>query len=123
MQIKYPDLFIAERAREDLLALTKNGPRVVGTTENEVDAVDFLYNELVNISDSTSSNRKVEIDIQSVNGSYYLDFKPFGAYNAYKNVQNVIAKLYADNSSSYSVLVNAHFDSVPTSPGAVFFYY
>lgn len=101
----------------------ENGPRVVGSSHNEIDAVNFLYNELQNISKYLAIDKKLEIDIQMVNGSYYLDFKPFGAYNVYSNVQNVIAKIYARNSSKHSILINAHFDSVPTSPGTFLIVY
>ncbi|GJQ79156.1 hypothetical protein Trydic_g5407 [Trypoxylus dichotomus] len=116
-EAEHPDIFVAERARNNLLILAANGSRVVGSFENEVGAVNFLLSELKNITQNITSNRKVVIDVQSVNGSYYLDFKPFGAYNVYHDVQNVIAKIYATNISKYSILINAHFDSVPTSPG------
>ncbi|KRT78797.1 Peptidase [Oryctes borbonicus] len=101
----------------EVVDMQANGSRVVGSFENEVGAVNFLFDELRNITENVESSRKVEIDVQTVNGSYYLDFKPFGAYNIYRNVQNVVAKIYATNISKYSILINAHFDSVPTSPG------
>ncbi|XP_025830299.1 endoplasmic reticulum metallopeptidase 1-like isoform X2 [Agrilus planipennis] len=53
-----------------------------------------------------------------VSGSYYLDYAPYGIVNAYGNVQNLIVKLSSiNNNKNKSILINAHFDSVPTSPG------
>lgn len=89
----------------------------MGSYENEIGAVNFLYNELVQIRELADIHKNLDIDIQTVSGSYYLDFKPFGAYNVYSNVQNVIAKIHASNFSKHNILINAHFDSVPTSPG------
>ena len=97
--------------------LTSVGPRVVGSYENEVFAVEFLRRQLTLIKDAAHEVHSVEVDVQKVSGSYYLDFKPFGAFNSYGNVQNVIVKLHGRNESAKSILVNAHFDSVPSSPG------
>lgn len=113
----YPDSFIAERAQSDLKLLTDLGPRVVGSYENEVLAVDILKREIEFIQQQANKNLTIELDVQVVTGSYFLGYKPNGIINAYSNVQNVVVKLHSRNNSANSILVNAHFDSVPTSPG------
>lgn len=97
--------------------LTSLGPRTVGSYENEALAVDFFKREINYIQQQANGNQKIEMDIQTVSGSYYLDFKPYGTISAYGNVQNVIVKLHSRNNSKHSLLVNSHFDTVPGSPG------
>ncbi|KAF2903089.1 hypothetical protein ILUMI_03105 [Ignelater luminosus] len=113
----YPNAFITERAQHDLKVLTSFGPRTTGSYENEALAVDFFKREVAYIQQQANVNQKIEMDIQTVSGSYFLDFKPYGTVSAYGNVQNVIIKLYSKNNSKHSLLVNSHFDSVPGSPG------
>ncbi|KAF5307491.1 hypothetical protein FQR65_LT06846 [Abscondita terminalis] len=114
---KYPNEFIAERAQQHLKFLTDIGPRIAGTPENEIEAVKFLINAIEKIKKLAHHDQKIEVDVQIVSGSYYIDYKPDGAINTYNDVQNVVVKLHSKNPSNFSVLVNAHFDSVPTSPG------
>ncbi|GLV43360.1 uncharacterized protein CBL_03903 [Carabus blaptoides fortunei] len=114
----YPDRFIAERAQNHLRQLTSIGPKVTGSYENEVLAVDFLKREINFIIQQSNRKQKIELDHQRVSGSYFLNYKPYGLVNVYDNVQNVIARISSAGSSNHSLLVNCHFDSVPTSPGA-----
>lgn len=111
-----PEGFITERAYNDLKALTGFGPRITGSHANEVLAVDFLNRTIWGIQRQAHSNQLVEVSLQTVSGSYYLDFHAFGAVNAYANVQNVVVMIRGSE-GKHNVLVNAHFDSVPTSPG------
>ncbi|KAF5305115.1 hypothetical protein FQA39_LY09377 [Lamprigera yunnana] len=109
------DYFIAERAQNDLKDLTVNGPRVTGTYENEVLAVELLRKKIMDIVQNAHSNHKIEFDLQLVSGivnssSVYL--------NTYENLQNVLVKVHSKKHSEHSLLVNSHFDSAPTSPGA-----
>lgn len=108
---------MAERAQHDLKNLTDIGPRVVGSHENEILAVHLLQQEIVFIQQQANANQTIEVDLQVVSGSYFLNFKPYGAINAYGNIQNIVVRLASKNNSKYSLLVNSHFDSVPTSPG------
>lgn len=98
-------------------SLTDLGPRVLGSYENEILSVDLLKREIQFIQQQANKNFIIDLDIQMVSGSYFLGYKPNGIINAYSNVQNVVVKVSSKNSSAYSILVNAHFDSVPTSPG------
>lgn len=90
---------------------------MVGSYENEVLTVRFLLNEIDRIILTKHPNNEMEVSLQNVSGSYYLDFKPDGLINAYGNVQNVIVKLSRKGTNGSAVLINSHFDSVPTSPG------
>lgn len=93
------------------------GPRVLGSYENEVLSVDILTREIGFIQQQANRNLTIDLDVQVVTGAYFLGYKPNGIINAYSNVQNVIVKVHARNDTAHSILVNAHFDSVPTSPG------
>lgn len=120
-KVSNPDVFITERAYDDLRALTNFGPRITGSYANEVLTVDFLKRTIDGIIREAHSNQSLEMSVQTVSGSYYLDFASFGAINAYGNVQNVVAKIVGFE-GTHSVLVNSHFDSVPTSPGKTHFH-
>lgn len=73
-----PTAFIAERAWTDLKILNDMGPRVSGSYNNEVLAVNFLKREIVFIQQTAHKNQKVYADVQIVSGGYWLGFKPQG---------------------------------------------
>ncbi|CAG9830170.1 unnamed protein product [Diabrotica balteata] len=113
----YPDSFIAERAINDLEVLTNIGPRVVGSYENEILAVDFLKREIDQIKLNANPNQKLELDIQLASGSYYVNLLKTDNINIYTNIKNIVVKIHGINETDTGVLINSHFDSVPTSPG------
>ncbi|KAK5648928.1 hypothetical protein RI129_003820 [Pyrocoelia pectoralis] len=113
----YPDAFITDRAKHDLKLLTSLGSRVTGSYENEVLAVSFFQREIAFIQQQARRNQKIEIDIQKVSGAFYNDFRPHGAINTYSQIQNVVVKLHGSDASKHSLLLNSHFDTVPSSPG------
>lgn len=112
----HPDQFIAEKAADFLRGLTELGPRVVGSTVNEVDAVRYLTNCINDIKkEADLSVNDFEIDFQVASGSYAIK----RMINMYQAVQNIVVKLSPKsrtNSTSY-LLINSHYDSVPGSPG------
>uniref|UniRef100_A0A0A1WZ70 FXNA-like protease n=1 Tax=Zeugodacus cucurbitae TaxID=28588 RepID=A0A0A1WZ70_ZEUCU len=108
----HTDEFIAERAEHFLLKLSNLGPKVLGSEANEVKAVQLIMDEISAIQKQKSDYFDIEVDKQVVSGQY-------SATRLYQGVQNVIVKLSAKTSTSSNyLLINAHFDSVPTSPGA-----
>ncbi|KAJ9584785.1 hypothetical protein L9F63_020873 [Diploptera punctata] len=111
----YPNQFIAERALNHLRQLVSFGSKPVGSYENEVLAVEFITREVRFIMQRANPAQKISFDIQKCTGSYTLKFKPHGLTNYYSQVQNIVVKLGSNSSSS--LLINCHFDSVPTSPG------
>jgi hypothetical protein len=113
----HPNQFIAERALNHLRQLTSYGSKPVGSYENEVLAVEFLTREISFIMQRANPTQKISFDIQKCTGSYFLEFKPYGITNYYSQVQNLVVKLISNTNSSSSLLINCHFDSVPTSPG------
>ncbi|XP_031332120.1 endoplasmic reticulum metallopeptidase 1-like [Photinus pyralis] len=108
----YPLHFITERAQQHLKALTSIGPRVVGYAENEIQAVAYLTEAINSIRQLAHASHTIDFDLQLVSGSFI-----YSTISAYSNVQNIVVKLHAKNSTNNSLLVNAHFDSAPTSPG------
>lgn len=113
----HPERFIAERALNHLRQLASYGSKPVGSYENEVLAVEFLTREISFIMQRANPEQKISFDIQKCTGSYFLAYKPHGCTNYYSQVQNLVVKLSSSTNSSSSLLINCHFDSVPTSPG------
>ncbi|XP_016978258.2 endoplasmic reticulum metallopeptidase 1-like isoform X1 [Drosophila rhopaloa] len=109
-------VFIAQRAMDNLYNLVKIGPKVVGSENNEIKAVQFLLNELALIEKNVLDEYfDIEVDLQEVSGSYIH----WTMVNKYQGVQNIVIKLSPKNCTSETyLLVNSHFDSKPTSPSA-----
>lgn len=112
------DRFIAEKAIHFLSELTALGPRVAGSYQNDVLAVEFLDKKMREI-DSVFNNgiHKVEIERQLASGAYQLAFLD-GMTIQYNDIHNVIVRIEANTKTNQSLLMNCHFDSVPDSPGA-----
>eukprot|EP00981_Chlorochromonas_danica_P003733 scaffold686_cov177-Ochromonas_danica.AAC.17 len=107
-------------ARKYLQDLTEIGPRVTGSNANEYVTPKWLLDRLHAVKTNIiSPDIHLDIVLQTPSSSFYIDFLG-GMNNVYSNVTNVIARLSSKNipSTSSSILVNAHFDSVPGSPGA-----
>lgn len=110
------NVFIAERAYKDLYILSNIGTKMVGSKENEVEAVDFLLNRLNQIKeDSLKDYFDIEIDLSQVSGQYIYS----ELILMYQGVQNIAVKITPKNCTSESyLLVNSHFDSKPDTPSA-----
>jgi Peptidase family M28 len=112
-EVDNPGRFIAERAKADLAVLASQGPRVGGSFANEVHAANFLLNTANEIKRTAHPAHLIEVD-HAVHEGGFLHPEP----NVYRGVQNIVVKISAPNSqSTSSLMLNAHFDSVPTSPG------
>ncbi|KMY93170.1 endoplasmic reticulum metallopeptidase 1 [Drosophila simulans] len=111
-----PGQFVAERAQKILYELDRIGPKVVGSTANEVTTVAFLLNEVEKIrSEMRGDLFHLEVDVQQPTGSYVVGTMT----SIYQGIQNVVVKLSNANSNSSSfLLINSHFDTKPGSPGA-----
>lgn len=108
--------FVGERAYQILNNLVNIGPKVVGNRANEVEARDFLIDEIAKIEkDMLIDYFTMEVSIQHPSG----ELRYSNMLTVYQGVQNVVVKLASKNSTSESyLLVNSHFDSQPTSPAA-----
>ncbi|KAH8270871.1 hypothetical protein KR018_008083, partial [Drosophila ironensis] len=108
------NIFIAERAQENLYEFAQIGTKLVGSNNNENKTVQFLLKELALIKENVNQDFfDLEIDHQIAYGSYVRS----GAQYQYQAVQNVIVKVTPKGSTSNDwLLVNTHFDSKPTSP-------
>ncbi|XP_062134407.1 endoplasmic reticulum metallopeptidase 1-like [Drosophila sulfurigaster albostrigata] len=110
------NVYIAERAYKDLYGLSNLGTKLIGSKENEVDAVEFLLQKLNQIKeDSLKEYFDIEIDLSQASGEFsYSDL-----LNKYQGVQNIAVKFSCKNSTSQTwLLVNSHFDSKPDTPSA-----
>ncbi|KAH8297363.1 hypothetical protein KR044_010980, partial [Drosophila immigrans] len=107
--------FIGERAHNTLNNLVNIGPKVLGTNANEIDAVLFLLSEIADIRNNLLVEYTLEVDVQKTSGEHIYS----NMLEVYREVQNIVVKLSAKNSTSDSyLLLNSHYDSVLTSPGA-----
>ncbi|KAH8297368.1 hypothetical protein KR044_010979, partial [Drosophila immigrans] len=108
--------FIGERAYNTLNNMVQIGQRLTGSAANEVDAVAFLLDEIEDIRKNMIDDYfTLEVDVQQTTGAHTYH----SLSEMYQGVQNVVVKLSSKNSTSDSyLLVNSHFDTVLTSPGA-----
>ena len=111
--------FSEERARVHLDAITSFGPRPTGSIANEVHTVKYILDQASKIKMSAKKSVVIEIDVQRPTGTFFLDFLD-GFTSHYYNITNVVVRVspVVDPPPKDSVLINAHFDSVPNSPGA-----
>lgn len=110
--------FIAEKAITFLSELTALGPRVAGSYENDVLAVEFMDKKMREIDRRYNNGvHKVEVERQVASGAYQLAFLD-GMTMQYNDIHNVIVRIEANTPTNQSLLMNCHFDSVPDSPGA-----
>lgn len=91
------------------------GQKVFGSYQNEELALDFLKRQLDVIIAERNPIHDISYDIQKSSGSLQID----KTTALYSDIQNFVVRFspaatYANN----SLLVNTHFDSVPTSPSA-----
>lgn len=59
-------------------SLNDLGPRVSGSYNNEVLAVDFLKREISFIQQLAHEKQRIYADVQVVSGGFWLGFKPQG---------------------------------------------
>ncbi|KAH8372492.1 hypothetical protein KR093_011712, partial [Drosophila rubida] len=109
------NVFIAERAYNNLYTLSNIGVKLSGTDKNEVEAVNFLLSELAKIKENLQTDLfDMEIDLSKASGLFVI--KTF--HRVYQGVQNIAVKLSPKSSTIDSyLLINSHFDS-ESGPGA-----
>ncbi|XP_017865474.1 PREDICTED: endoplasmic reticulum metallopeptidase 1-like [Drosophila arizonae] len=110
------NVFIAERAYNNLHTLSNIGTKLTGSRENEVEAVNFILKDLAEIKEAMLDDYfDMEIDVSQVSGAF-----PYKTMlNMYQGVQNIAVKLSPKGSNSETyLLVNSHFDSKPFTPSA-----
>ncbi|XP_034110822.1 endoplasmic reticulum metallopeptidase 1-like [Drosophila albomicans] len=109
------NVFIAERAYNNLYTLSNIGIKLSGTDKNEVEAVNFLLSELDKIKENMNNNLfDLEIDLFQSSGLFVI--KTF--HRVYQGIQNIAVKISPKNSTSETyLLINSHFDS-ESGPGA-----
>ncbi|KAK7578084.1 hypothetical protein V9T40_010289 [Parthenolecanium corni] len=115
-RIDSSEKFIASRAFQDLQILSDFGPKVIGTYENDVLAARFIEDEILKTITSTSLEKnKISYDIQKPSGCFTLN--KFVRCLCYGEITNIIVKVEPVSPVRETILLNCHFDSVPTSPG------
>ncbi|XP_030558328.1 endoplasmic reticulum metallopeptidase 1-like [Drosophila novamexicana] len=107
------NVFITERAYKNLYKLSNIGNKLEGSTQNEVEAVNFILNELAQIHEVLLEDYfEMEVDVSRASGAFV--YKTM--LNMYQGVQNIAVKLTPKGSTSETyLLVNSHFDSKPAT--------
>ncbi|CAH2251763.1 jg13773 [Pararge aegeria aegeria] len=109
-----------ESAKKYLDEILGDGPRVAGAKYHYTKTKDLK--KLVDNIASTS-NLPIHTDWQLVDGNFWIAFGT-PIVQVYQNLSNIVAVLEgesgfnADGTAGTSILVNAHYDSVPFSIGA-----
>lgn len=108
--------FIGDRAYNTLNNLVNIGVRLAGSEATEDVAVAFLLKEIADIQENLLEDYfTLEVDVQNTTSSHVYS----NLLEWYHDVKNVVVKLAPKNTSSETyLLINSHFDTVPTSPGA-----
>ncbi|XP_051860674.1 endoplasmic reticulum metallopeptidase 1-like isoform X2 [Drosophila albomicans] len=109
-------VFITERAFNNLYTIANIGNKLTGSTENEVQAVDFIVNELESIQSVLLTDYfTLEYKTEQVSGGFAYSTM----LNTYQGVQNVVARLSPINGTTDdALLINSHFDSKPYTNSA-----
>ncbi|XP_065085133.1 endoplasmic reticulum metallopeptidase 1-like [Ochlerotatus camptorhynchus] len=115
-----PGAFIAERAWENLKVLNDFGPKPIGSEANEKLAANYIKREIELIEASKHPNQQLLIEHQLVTGGHSVGFMGHPLTSLYRNLQNLVVKLVSehDDGTSPALLLNCHFDTVASSPGA-----
>ena len=104
-------------AKAVLTDLTAEGPRLAGSARSDR-VRQYLTAEFKAIGEIAKAHgAKLEVDHAMGSGAFYTDFIE-GFTNVYHNISSVVARLSWPQSRRDAVLVNAHYDSFPGSPGA-----
>ena len=98
------DSICVDRARLLLNKLCDLGPKPIGSYANEVIVPEILMSNLKSIQKQMTNNMHLELDIQMS--------------DRYATVNNIVARLFQNESMSEALLINSHFDSSRVGPGA-----
>ncbi|XP_076916591.1 uncharacterized protein LOC143576376 isoform X1 [Bidens hawaiensis] len=84
------------------------------------DAAKYIRTQLEMLKDRAGSNVRIEIEESIVNGSFNMMFLGHSLSLGYRNHTNIVMRVSSLESKDTdpAILLNAHFDSPPGSPGA-----
>ena len=108
--------FDSARASAVMDELCRLGPRTAGSAAAER-ARRLLRREVESIASiAAGSGASLEVETVRASGAFYTDFLD-GFTNVYHNATSLVARLSWPSSRPEAVLLNAHYDSFPGSPG------
>ncbi|XP_047323769.1 endoplasmic reticulum metallopeptidase 1 [Impatiens glandulifera] len=115
-----PDRFSEARAIQHVRVLSQDiDGRQVGK-QGYKDATQYILTQLQNMKDRAGPNIRVEVEDTIISGSFNMMFLGHNLSLGYRNHTNIIMRISSMDArdSDASVLVNGHFDSPLSSPGA-----
>ena len=98
------DTICVDRARLLLNKLSDLGPKPIGSYANEVIVPEILMSNLKSIQKQMTNDMHLELDIQKS--------------DTFPTVNNIVARLFQNQSKSEALLINSHFDTSRVGPGA-----
>ena len=98
------DTICVDRARLLLNRMSDLGPKPIGSHANEVIIPEIILSELTSIQSQLKGTKKLEMDVQKS--------------DSYPTVNNIVVRLFQNESKSKALLINSHFDSSRAGPGA-----
>ncbi|KAJ3347022.1 hypothetical protein HDU91_006871, partial [Kappamyces sp. JEL0680] len=87
-------------------------------TPQESASIHYLWNKLETLKREASPELSFELVKQNADGSHQFDFMGEPVIKVYSNVTNIIVRLSCSDCSPDAILLNSHFDSTITTPGA-----
>ena len=91
----------------------------MGSYQADVQAVQYLVEQLERIRSICSPRVRMVVDIQTVSGKFHL--ASWNVYQQYSGVRNLVVRLTSsqrNRTGAAALLTNCHYDSVPQAPGA-----
>ncbi|XP_063704950.1 endoplasmic reticulum metallopeptidase 1-like [Culicoides brevitarsis] len=122
-ELRYPLRFVSERAYDHVEYLANEiGYRVAGTENNEIKTVKYIVDQVRQIQGNASEDIQMTIDVEANDGMFLRQSKMYEVINLYRGAQNIVVKMSSkkvpESQEKNYILLNAHFDTVPMSPGA-----
>ncbi|KAF6035759.1 hypothetical protein EB796_005923 [Bugula neritina] len=110
--------FLESNARVFLEKLCSFGTRHLGSKANEESAVTYITDVVKEIKTHANPLHEIELDIQAPSSCFDINF--IGNFTTcYMNIKNILVRLSPVNQkSSSALLVNCHYDTAISSPGA-----
>ncbi|XP_053657858.1 endoplasmic reticulum metallopeptidase 1-like [Anopheles marshallii] len=115
---RHPTAFIAERAWDNLQVLNDFGPKPTGSEANELGAADYIRREVEKVKATAHAAQLVETSHQIISGAYPIAFLGNPLTSVYRNAQNLVVRLAGQENDGGSLMLNCHYDTVASSPGA-----
>lgn len=116
-----PREFREQNARHYLEKIVNYGPRIFGSEANK-NARTYVLEVIQEIQAIKTVHNTIEVSVQTVNGSFTLDFFQTGCAQVTSldmELTNIEVKFSPFQQANSSVIINCHYDSAVDSPSKI----